>query len=141
MAGCMHPTRVVPKQGIVYMRHVVVLGFALAVVSATGLAQGTQTARVKRSHGDRPNSAKSVVVGKTAPSSSEANLRRLEQQSTKLSAPARVKRTPGMTPALKTEKEKPTPPIRFSGAGAKSPGTTAQGTNPYRGRLRQKSRH
>jgi hypothetical protein len=124
------------------MRHWLILGFVLAVVAATCSAQASPKPRVKRSQADRTHSAKSVVVGKTPPSSSQADLRRLEQQSAKVSAPPRVKRTPG-TAALKTEKQKPTPPIRVSGAGngAKGPGTTNQGKNPYKGRLHQKSRH
>ncbi len=140
MAGCMHPPRVVPAQGIVFMKQLLILGFALAVLTATCSAQGTQTPRIKHSQVDQPKSAKSVVVAKTPPSSTEADLRRLEQQMTKLPAPQRVKRAPGMAPLLKTEKEKPTPPINFSSAGksTKGPGTTTQGTNPYRGRLRQK---
>lgn len=143
MAGCMHPPRVVPEQGIVYMRHLLVLGFALAILTATCAAQGTPTPRAKRSYTDRTHSAKSsVVVGKTPPSSSEANLRRLEQQSTKVSASPRAKRTPGAAPLLKTEKEKATPAIRVSGAGnAQGLGTTNQGRNPYKGRLRQKGSH
>jgi hypothetical protein len=123
------------------MRHLPFLGFALAVLTATCSAQASPTPRVKRSHADRTNSAKSVVVGKTPPSSSQADLRRLEQQSTKVSAPPRIKRTPGTAGLLKAEKQKPAPPIRFSGNGAKGPGTTNQGTNPYKGRLRQKGAH
>jgi hypothetical protein len=120
------------------MRHLLILGFALAVLTATCSAQANPTPRAKRLQADRTHSAKSVVVGKTPPSSSQADLRRLEQQSAKVSAPPRVKRTPG-TAALKTEKQKPTPPIRVgAGKSAKGPGTTNQGTNPYRGRLRQK---
>ena len=122
------------------MRQLLMLGFALAVLTATCSAQGSQTPRIKHSQVDRPQSAKSVVVAKTPPSSAEADLRRLEQQMTKQPAPQRVKRAPATAPLLKAEKEKPTPPIRFSGAGngAKGRGPTTQGTNPYRGRLRQK---
>ena len=122
------------------MKRLLTLGFALAVLTAICSAQGTQTPRIKHSQVDRPKSAKSVVVAKTPPSSAEANLRRLEQQMTKLPAPQRAKRAPGTAPLLKADREKPTPPIRFSGAGngAKGPSTTKQGTNPYRGRLRQK---
>jgi hypothetical protein len=139
MARCMHPLRVVPEQGIVYMKHLLILGFALAVLTATSAAQNTQP-RVKHFR-NAPKSTKRLAVRKTpAPASAEANLRRLEQQSTKLSAPPRVKRTPGTAAFLKAKKEKPNPPINFSGSGngVKGPGTTNRGTNPYRGRLRQK---
>jgi hypothetical protein len=125
------------------MRHLLILGFALAVLTATCSAQASPTPRAKRPHADRTKSATSVVVGKTPPSSSQADLQRLERQATKASAPPRIKRTPGTAALLKTEKEKPTPPIRVAGAGngAKGPGTTNQGRNPYKGRLRQKGAH
>ena len=141
MAGCMHPPLVVPEQGIVYMRHLLILGFALAVLTATCVGQ--TTSRAKRSHADRTSSPKSTaVVGKTPPSSSEANLRHLEQQSAKVPASPRAKRTPATGAALKPGREKPTSSIRVSGSGgAKSPGTTNQGKNPYKGRLRQKGSH
>jgi hypothetical protein len=123
------------------MRHWLILGFVLAVLTATCSAQASPKPRVKHSQADRTHSAKSVVVGKTPPSSTQADLRRLEQQSAKVSAPPRAKRTRGTAALLKTEKQKPTPPIR-AGNGAKGPGTINQGNNPYKGRLRQKgSRH
>jgi len=122
------------------MRHWLILGFVLAVVTATCSAQANPRPRVKHSQAGRTHSAKSVVAGKSPSSSSSAELQRLEQQSAKVSAPPKVKRTPG-TAGLKAEKQKPTPPIRFSGNGAKGPGTTNQGTNPYKGRLRQKGAH
>ena len=121
------------------MSHLPILGFALAVLTATGAAQDTQP-HVKHFH-DRTKSTQSLGTGKTPASTTpEANLRRLEQQATKLSAPPRVKRTPARASALKTEKEKPTPPIRVSGPShaTKGLGTNKQSTNPYRGRLRQK---
>ena len=124
------------------MRHFLILGFSLAVLTAASAAQDKQP-QVKHFH-DGTKSAKSVVVAKTPTSTgAAANLRRLEQQSTKLSAPQRVKRPAGAAASLKTEREKRTPPIRISGPsiGAKGPGTTNQGTNPYRGRLRQKGSH
>jgi len=121
------------------MRHLLIFGFALAVLTATCSAQGTQMPRTKRSYADRTKSAKSgVAVPKASSSSStEANLRRLEQQSTKVAASPRAKRTPG-TAGLMKPQEKRTPPIRVSGTGAKGPGMTNQGRNPYKGRLRQK---
>jgi hypothetical protein len=125
------------------MRRLLVLGVGLAVLAATCSAQDTPAPRAKHFH-ERTKPPKGVPVGKTPTSATpEANLRRLEQQATKLSAPQKARRAPGKSPLLKTEKEKPTPPIRFSGSnnGAKGPGTTTQGTNPYRGRLRQKGSH
>lgn len=121
------------------MRHLLILGFALAVLTPICSAQGSQMPRTKRSYADRTKSAKSgVVLPKTSNSSSnEANLRRLEQQSTKVAASPRAKRTPGTAGLVKSQ-EKRTPPIRVSGSGAKGAGMTNQGKNPYKGRLRQK---
>jgi len=123
------------------MRHLLVLGLALAVLTQTGVAQDRQP-RVKHFQ-DGTKSAKSAVVGKApASTTADANLHRLEQQQSKSSAP-RVKRTPVKGSSLKPEREKPTPPINFSGASnrVKGPATTNQGTNPYRARLRQKGSH
>jgi len=123
------------------MRHFVILGSALAILTATCAAQD-KPPRVKHFH-DRAESKRSVVVGKApASASAEANLRRLEQQTSKAPAPPRIKRTPRTAPLLKTDKQKAAP-IQFSGSnsGAKGPGTTNQGKNPYRGRLRQKGSH
>jgi len=45
------------------MRHLLILGFALAVLTATCSAQGTQMPRTERSYADRTKSAKSGVGG------------------------------------------------------------------------------
>ena len=139
MAGCMHPPGVVPEQRIVYMRRLLIVGFSLAVLTATCAAQDKQ--HPIKHYQDKSKSEKSVAIGKTPSSQTpEANLRRLEQQSTKVSAP-KAKRTPGSAGLVKTNKERPNPPINFSGgSGGKGSGTTAQGKNPYHGRLR-KSHH
>jgi hypothetical protein len=122
------------------MRHWLILGFVLAVVTATVSAQASTTPRVKHSPAERTHSAKSVAVAKAPPTSSDATLKRLEQQSSKVTAAPRAKRTPGAA-GLKPDKPKATPPINFSGSGAKGAGMTNQGTNPYKGRLRQKGAH
>jgi len=119
-----------------------ILGSTLAILTAACAAQD-KPPRVKHFAG-RPESKKSVVIGKTPSSASaETNLRRLEQQANKLSAPPRIKRTPRTATLLKPEREKSAARIEFSKAsnGAKGPGTTKQGTNPYAGRLRQKGSH
>jgi hypothetical protein len=123
------------------MRSWLISGFIVAVLIACCAAQDTQP-RVKPYH-DRAKPAKSaVVVGKTPPSSTqEANLRRLEQQGAKLSAQG-VRRTAVKASPVKVERERPTPQIRVgSNTSAKGSGSTNQGTNPYRGRLRQKGSH
>jgi len=128
------------------------LAVAVVVVSlgVSGLAQQNKPFKVKHSPPEKTPKS-SVPIGKTAgpAASSSANakdLQTLERQTAKTSAPARsaAKKTPAKAPAkssaLKPVKDKPNPPINFSGAsGGKTRGTNAaQSSNPYRGRLRQK---
>jgi len=126
--------------------------WAVAVVvvgiGVSGLAQQNGSFKVKKSPPERvPKS--SVPIDKTAKSasaSSTANakdLQTLEHQTAKTAAPPRAAgaKTPAKAPALKPVKDKPNPPINFSGNSAKSPGTTTQSSNPYKGRLRQKHAH
>ena len=124
---------------------VVVLG-----MSVIGLAQQSgSTFKVKKSPPEKAPKS-SMPVGKTpkVTSSSTANakdLQNLERQTAKATAPHReatVKKTPANAGALKPVKDKPNPPINFSGtSGAKGPAKSGQGSNPYKGRLRQKHTH
>ena len=138
MARYMQLQREFRTRGFVYMRHLLVFGFALAALTAISAAQNTQP-RIKH-YRDGTKSTKSVPVPKAPPAAGPAmNLHKLELQSNKVSAPPRVKRAPGTAALLHTEKQKANPPINFSGpAHAKGSGAISQGTNPYRGRLRQK---
>ncbi len=119
---------------------VVMLGFCVL-----GSAQQTDTYRVKKSP---PEKAPKKIVpirnaagSATASSENAKDLQTLERQTAHTAKPAGSagKRTAG--PALKPVKDKPNPPINFSGTSAKSPGLTNQSSNPYRGRLRQKHSH
>jgi hypothetical protein len=88
--------------------------------------------------------AVAVKTKTTGPSSAaDANakdLHSLERSTAKsTNSESTGKRTGGAT--FKPVKDKPTPPINFGGTSAKSAGLTNQGSNPYRGRLRQKHTH
>ena len=124
------------------MRFSLAVAVVLAGVSVSGLAQ--QTFKVKRSAPEKA-ARKSAPVGKTASpiasSSTSKELQTLERQTAKTSASSRSagKRTPGTGSAFKPAKDKSNPPINFGGTGGgKGGGTANQGSNPYKGRLKQK---
>lgn len=125
------------------MRFSLAVVVVLAGISVSSLAQ--QTFKAKHSAPEKA-SRKSAPVGKTASpvatNSTSKDLQNLERQSAKASASSRSagKRTPGTGSAVKPVKEKSNPPINFggSGGGGKSGGTSNQGGNPYKGRLKQK---
>ena len=148
MAGCVHlkagssklPEHI-PGRGL-KMRFSLAVAVVVAGISVSGLAQ--QTFKVKRSAPEKA-ARKSAPVGKTASpvasNSSSKELQTLERQTAKTSASSRSagKRT-GTVSALKPVKNKSNPPINFggSGGGGKGGGTSNQGSNPYKGRLKQK---
>jgi hypothetical protein len=125
------------------------LKFSLAIavvllgLSVVGSAQQTDF-RVKKQPPEKAP-RKVVPVGKTpgtatASGENAKDLQNLEHQTAHVTKPtgSATKRT---GPALKPIKDKPNPPINFTGTNAKSPGMTTQSSNPYRGRLRQKHSH
>jgi hypothetical protein len=123
------------------MRFSLAVAVVVAGISVSGLAQ--QTFKVKRSAPEKAE-RKSAPVGKTASpvasNSSSKELQTLERQTAKASASSRSagKRT-GTGSGLKPVKDKSNPPISFGGTGGgKGGGTTNQGSNPYKGRLKQK---
>ncbi len=131
------------------MRFSLAVAVALASISVSAVAQQNNTFKVKPSHTTEKAPRSSVPIGKTsarpASTSASANqdLKNLEHQTAKSSAPIRSagQRTPGKAPALKPAKTMPNPPINFNGSGSgKSAGMASHGTNPYKGRLRQKDR-
>jgi hypothetical protein len=139
------PEQRITGQGIKKMRFSLAVAVVLAGISVSGLAQQNNTIKVKPAAPEKPPRS-TVPVGKTtgAASSSSANskdLQTLERQTARSAGPSR---TAGQkkAPALKPVKDKPNPPINFAGTGgAKTTGTTSQGANPYRGRLKQKHAH
>jgi len=123
------------------MRFSLAVAVVVAGISVSGLAQ--QTFKVKRSAPEKA-ARKSAPVGKTASpvasNSSSKELQTLERQTAKTSASSRStgKRT-GTGSALKPVRDKSNPPINFGGTGGgKGGGTSNQGSNPYKGRLKQK---
>ena len=128
------------------MRFSLAVGVVLVGISVSGLAQQNNTVKVKRS---APAKApkKSAPIGATASpgaaGASSKELQSLEHQSAKGSATSRSakKKTTGTSAGLKPVKDRPNPPINFGGTGgSKSAGMTSQGANPYKGRLRKRSR-
>ena len=127
------------------MRFSLAVAVVLVCISVSGLAQQSNTLKVKRSAPEKA-ARKSAPVGKTASpiasSSTSKELQTLERQTAKTSASSRSagKRTPGAGSGLKPVKDKSNPPINFggSGGGGKGGGTSNQGSNPYKGRLKQK---
>ena len=124
------------------MRFSLAVAIILAGISVSGLAQ--QTFRVKRQPTEKA-ARKSAPVGKTAsPVASNATskeLQTLERETAKTSASSRSagRKTPGTGSALKPAKDRSNPPINFGGTGGgKGGGTSNQGSNPYKGRLKQK---
>ncbi|HXM10972.1 MAG TPA: hypothetical protein VN946_13555 [Terriglobales bacterium] len=117
---------------------------ALLLFCVVGSAQQANQFRVKKSPPEKAPRKIAVNNKTTGPSSAaDANakdLHSLERSTAKTTnAESTGKKTGGAT--FKPVKDKPSPPINFGGSSAKSAGLTNQGSNPYRGRLRQKHTH
>jgi hypothetical protein len=133
------------KVGIQKMRFSLAIAIILAGISVSGVAQQNSAFKVKHAPPEKAPK-QSVPVGKmgnpaTASAANSKDLHNIENQSVKNSAPPKsaVKKAPGSASTLKPVKDKPNPPINFNGTGgAKSAGMANQGSNPYKGRLRQK---
>ena len=149
MARCVHlkigvsrfPELGIAGRGSRKMRFSLAVTVVLAGISISGLAQQSNTFKVKHSAPEKA-SKPSAPVGKTAGTTASAanakNLQALEHQTARTTAPSA---SPGKktAPALKPVKDKPNPPINFSGTGGgKSAGTTNHGSNSHSGRVRQK---
>jgi len=123
--------------------------FPVAIIVAglcvSGLAQQNNTFKAKHSPPEK-TPKQSAPMGKTAGATTASaatskDLHNIENQAARSSAPSKsaVKKTPGSASTLKPVKDKPNPPINFNGTGGgKSGGMANQGSNPYKGRLRQK---
>src|SRR5271157_5598701 len=129
------------------MRFSLAVAIILAVISANSLAQQKGTLKVKPSAPEKEKKAVPIAnapAGKSAsPASASAanakNLQALEHQTARSSGTRPAGKKAGTASALKPVKDKPNPPINFNGTGRhKSAGTTNAGSDPYRGRLRQK---
>jgi hypothetical protein len=131
------------------MRFSLVVAVVLVGISVSGLAQQNNTLnKNKKAKHSAPEkapkkSAPIVTTGGTAAGANSKELQSLERQSAKGSAASRSakKKAPGASVGLKPVKDKPNPPINFAGAGGgKNPGLANQDANPYKGRLRKRSR-
>jgi hypothetical protein len=114
----------------------------LGVFCMAGSAQQADQFRVKKQPPEkapRKIAINSKTAGASATDANAKDLRATEIASAKAVKPESSGKKTGAT--FKPVKDKPNPPINFGGTSAKSPGTTNQGTNPYRGRLRQKHAH
>jgi len=137
------------SRGSSKMRFSLAVVVVLVGISVSGLAQQNNTFKVKHSAPEKAPKA-SVPMGKTAgPATASAanakNLQAVEHDTAKTTATSGAAGKPSgsagkkTAPALKPVKEKPNPPINFSGTGGgKSAGTTSPGSNSHKGRVRQK---
>jgi hypothetical protein len=126
------------------MRFSLTVGVMIVAISASGLAQQSNTFKVKHSTPEKaPKSlplARTPSLG-TASAATSKDLQSVERQSAKSGAPSRSAGAKKTTPAtkLKTVKDKPNAPINFGETGGgKKMGMVNQGANPYKGRLKQK---
>ena len=117
---------------------------ALVLFCVVGSAQQANQFRVKKLPPEKAPRKIAVNTKMTGTSSAaDANakdLHSLERSTAKSTGSESAgKKTGGAT--FKPVKDKPTAPINFGGTSTKSSGLTNQGSNPYRGRLRQKHAH
>ena len=149
MARCVHlkigvsrfPELGIAGRGSRKMRFSLAVTVVLAGISISGLAQQSNTFKVKHSAPEKA-SKPSAPVGKTAGTTASAanakNLQALEHQTARTTAPSA---SPGKktAPALKPVKDKPNPPINFGETGGgKSPRMSNPGANSQKTRVRQK---
>ena len=123
------------------MRFSLAVAVALVGMSLSGWAQQNNTFKVKPA----PTKAtKSAPIGKTAASptastSASKELQSVERQSAKPLPSARSAAPGTKGPALKPARNQHNPPINFGGpGGGKGARSTNRGSNPYKGRLKQK---
>jgi hypothetical protein len=125
------------------MRFFGAVAVLVAGLSMSGWAQQAPY-KIKRSHEDKP-AKNSAPIGKPAGAASGTaenarSLQNIEHQSGKA---FRSSQSAGRKPAaLKPIKDKPNPPINFgTTSGVKGGGKPTQGSNAYKGRVRQKGGH
>jgi len=140
------------SRGLSKMRFLLAVVVVLVGISVSGLAQQNNTFKAKHPAPEKAPKA-SVPMGKTAgPATASAanakNLQAVEHETAKTTATSGIAGRPSgsagkkTAPALKPVKEKPNPPINFSGrGGGKSAGTASPGSSSRTGRVRQKHAH
>jgi len=120
------------------MRFLLIMTAALLSLSVSGAAQ-QKTFRVKPSSPEVKTGHKNVPADRVPATSTQTarDLKTLEHQTAK-TVPVRTPKAPRkQSVALKPEKEKSNPPMNF-GKGQGSASGVKQGSNAYKGRLKQK---
>jgi cytoskeletal protein RodZ len=149
MAARVHLTASSLKFGIMVLRaedqKKMRLSLAVAVVlvgiSVSGWAQQNNHFKVRVTHEKPAKQSASLTkqsTGNTAASADAKALQNVERQSAKGSGHSAATKK---APALKPVKDKPNPPVNFNGTGGggvKGGGRASTGSNPYKGRLKQK---
>jgi hypothetical protein len=124
------------------MRFSLVVALLLVGISASGVAE--EKFKVKHTPPDKTAKKTTAPMGKSASvgTSTAANskdLQALEHQTAKSSMPRTAGKKSAGAASVKPIKDKPNPPINLgSGGGASGGGSGRQGSNPYKGRLKQK---
>lgn len=120
-----------------------VLAVMVLAMSVAGTAQQSSTYKIKKSASEKAPSSGVVaapvrVTNTTVGTARELQL--LEQQTVKSSASpaAATKKAANAEPPIQLMKDKPNPPINFSGNISPGGGQTTAQSNPYAGRLKQK---
>jgi hypothetical protein len=130
--------------GMKNVRYSLAAALLPVVLSVIGMAQQTTTFKVKHSTVEKAPKKEPIVLGKTkgpetASAANSKDLQTIEREKVTASS---SRSAVNKTPALKSVKDKPNPPINFTGTGGtKSAGLNRQNANPYAGRLKQKYSH
>jgi Tfp pilus assembly protein FimV len=122
------------------MRFSLFLALVMASLSLAVSAQTYHKPKAKPVHREQEakKAAPTVKEPKLQQDSAAQQLRRTEQSSAKVAASKKGQPKAGKAGLMKTQHEKPNPPIRFSSAKGGGAGLNAKGGNEYKGRLRQK---
>jgi hypothetical protein len=121
------------------MKFSLFLALAVASSSLTAFAQAYHKPKAKpapRAEGSKKVAP--VKEPKLQQDSAAQQLRRTEQSSAKVAASKKGQAKVGKAGLMKTQHEKPNPPIHFSSAKGGGAGLNAKGGNSLKGRLRQK---
>jgi hypothetical protein len=129
------------------MRSLSLFALILASLTLAAAAQEYKTPKAKPYHSEskeKQNKTGGTTNKQLTPQTANSvELRRLETQTAKASASNKgAKPQARTTRVVKTEREKPNPPIHFSSAAGARAGMNDQGKNADKGRVRQKgSKH
>jgi hypothetical protein len=113
-------------------------------MSIAATAQQSNTYKVKKSTPEKPASSGVVAVPAPSANSSASTARELqvlEQQTVKSSgaSAAATKKPSNAAPPVQLIKDQHNPPINFAGNISPGSGQTTAPSNPYAGRLKQKT--